>query len=265
MRQSHSTAFFAGVFLVASGVAQGAMIAESVAAFDPAGGGTVSVLPSGLTKTVASWQTDVAAAHAADFGGVWNGSSTTPLQADGPGSDHTLAGANSPVQIRYGASLGKTLIFTPPANNTARTAPFSSAVATSGTRQIFLGDVQTAAVGLGLDPVGLAAGEILSEIALALNTRDGATGAVTITASFSGGGTQSYNVAQSLTSPASLGHVFFHFQAPAGQSVTGFTYVSTTGRGNPIDDFSFRTSIIPEPATLGLLAGTLLMLARRRA
>jgi hypothetical protein len=249
-----------------------AMIANSVAGFAPGGGSTVSVAnPLAMPKSVATWQADVAAAHGANLGGVWNGATLTPVQSDGAGGDQAFIAANHPLELRYGAGLSKTLLFTPPvaaANNAqaTRTAVFSSAGATSGTRVVTVGSNTTATIGLSLSGA-LDPGEGISEVAMALLPRSGSVGAVTWTATFSGGGTQAYTAATSLTTQvaASDPAIFIYFAAPVGQSITQLSYSSTSTRENPFDDFSFRTSVIPEPTVLGLaMVGGLALLRRRR-
>jgi hypothetical protein len=245
-----------------------AYISNTVATFDPAGGGTVGVLATGVSKSIASWKTDVAAAHAADLGGVYNGSSTTnggniagPAVADtGAVTVDQNFSSSDPALLNFGAGLAKQVRFSP--SVTTRSAAFTSVQPTSGGRAMaFADNTQDATVILSLLN---APNDRLTEIAFALNTRTQTLGNVTITATFSGGGTAVASSTSAQNSGDTNPHVFYHFAAPTGESISSFRYQSTTFRVSPFDDFSFIVTPIPEPAALSTLAAIGGLILRRR-
>lgn len=257
MNTLRSPILLAGLVVVCSSSAQTTITATAVAAFDPVGAGTISAYAGTLTAAdVTAFQTRLNTAFADGLGGVWNGSSTSPIQADGAGGDVTFDRAD----IAVGAGLS--FRFAESGNiGGLRTAAFSSATATSGSRMVGFDDTTAATWTLSLLGPS-SSGLRITQLGLVLLGRSGSPGIVTLTASFSGGGTQALSVSSAVIQPT---NAFFLFQAPAGEAITQLAYSSTLGRINPIDDLAVIA--VPEPSAYAVFAaGAALGLAlwRRR-
>jgi hypothetical protein len=240
--------------------------------FDPTGGSTVNTFGSGLAASnLTTFRSDVSTAFTNGFGGVWNStsSSNAGTVTDSPAGFPSAGFVTA--NLSYG--VNKTLVLAGQSGRGLRVAAFASAVGSSagtGTQGLVTAfddtvDNQNHLFSLSLTGAGLVPGERIIELGMALVGRSGIAsgGDLTITASFSGGGFQ----ARTLTGPLSntANAAFFHFIAPAGESITAFRYQSTNDRTNPFDDISIIT--IPEPGTYAAIlaaAGLGVALWRRR-
>lgn len=131
------------------------------------------------------------------------------------------------------------------------------------------GSADVAAYGFTFGPVtGGSPGEAVTRVGFTLLSRTGYPTnptPFTVTATFSGGGTTV--LTSDITSGNGTDDTFYGFTAPAGQSITGIAISSNqTSRPTFADDLGYITSVVPEPASLGLLfPGALLLAGRRRA
>ncbi len=202
----------------------------------------------------------MAAAFASGNGAVWNSGTTTTADRTDVSTNGFEGVTFDTADLNFAAGKTLSVTFSRPTGS----GQFSSANAVSGNRVISPGDVTSYSATFGLAGSGLAAGEQVTELGLVYTGRNGTVGNLSIAATLDDSSTITGLSPDPLN--GSTEDTLFHFDAPAGRFITGFSYASSTGRGNPIDDFSFVTTVVPEPASLALLAaGGLLLGGRRRA
>lgn len=251
----------AGLMTILVGAsAQGAVISNTVATYDAASNAnTVDGAATGSTGSVGTFSSLVTTAHAANLGGVVNFETASYDPAADPASDTQYT-------FRFGAGALYTLGMT----TDISIDPVTSVNASSGSITPISGSGVLANQATGSDirlTFTPSLGHRLTDVAFTIlgRTQYPAEGQnYTVTATFSGGGTQ--------VATANIGNVkgstdtFFWFQAPAGQTISNILVdnVSTTVTSNPVfDDLGF-IAVVPEPAAIGMLGVALVGLLHRR-
>jgi len=242
--------------------AQAALVQPTTGTYDEQTTATNSVDTSATAapNNAATFSTAVSTAYAADLGGVIN-------------FDLSANATDTVLSALYGTSQNKTLTIT--SNKTLSDQTVTSSTSISGLRVALLGANTLGAGGndftLTVGPItGGLTNEAVTRVGLTALSRNttGFPGSFTLTATYSGGGTDSSTFTLSNTSGA--GDTFVGFSAPAGQAISSLAFDgpdATTGQDTRLifDDLGFVTSVVPEPSMVGLiLIPTLGLLSRRR-
>jgi hypothetical protein len=162
-------------------------------------------------------------------GGVWEATAR----------DQVVKGG-TPVRIHFGPENRKTLLLTP--REDLWIAGFSTAEEVSG-ESLFTNQRKGAkSLDFTLAVEGGLPGEGVSELAVCALSRDGEAGSVTLTATFSGGGT--HTLSAEIPRGAGKGNTFYAFRAPPGEHITALHADGSKFSGNYVlfDDLGFLTS-----------------------
>ena len=291
MKISHVLVVLVGIVLAIGTAADGSWVATSIpntiGVYDENTYQTNAVDSEVVPGSLAAFKASMAAAYAAELGGV--------LSWDWPALNGGKYGTEAgeivgPFTIPYGVSQTNTLVVTIPSNDKASAAPDAmmisgrsgnvglTATSAQSTSSYWIDSVmysqRYAAAGILGEiwiefPAGLVAE--LGITALPAQGADGLAGAATrggaaytqeVTVTFSGGGTQTLTA--TMNNVGSAGDTFFHFAAPAGQTIVRMDGLDPAHTGmTGYDDLGLI--LVPEPATMSLLAiGGLGVLLRRK-
>jgi hypothetical protein len=259
-----------GVLVAAAGAISVLLAAEANAAvfavaavptYDAATNANVVDSTAPSSTALSTFTSDVAAAYAANLGGVLN------FEGIATGNSSQVLAAGDRIDVTYGTGNAKVLQLT--FNNGGQLSATASSTPISGSYGLTSFYGRTLTIANPIDAVtGLPTGEVVTQVALTALSRSpsGSEQTATLTATYSGGGTQSLSDVIALTQAGD--DTFFAFTAPAGQSIVSLSAAlsATSPRVEAFDDLGFITSTtaVPEPTSLGLLGlcgGTLL--ARR--
>ncbi len=172
-------------------------------------------------------------------GGVWDATARS-----------LVAKAGTPIRVRFGPGNAKALAVTP--REDLWVAGFATAGETSG-ESLFTNHAKLQKVlTLGLAIEGGAPGEGVTELAVCALSRDKESGAVEVTAKFSGGG--AVKLAHDLIEGGGRGNTFFAFRAPKGEHIVELHADGSKFSGNYVlfDDLAFLTdgATIATPAAV---------------
>ena len=161
-------------------------------------------------------------------GGVWDATAR-----------NLVVKAGTPIRVKFGPNHAKALVINSP--QALWVAGFSSAGETSGESLFTNHEKQQKVINLALNIEGGAAGEGITELAVCVLSRDNESGAVELTASFSGGG--SAKLTHELIEGAGRGNTFFAFRAPKREHIVGLRLDASKFSGNYalFDDLAFLT------------------------
>lgn len=216
---------------------------------------TASTGNGAVYSTIGPFNAVLAAAFAANAGGVWN----FDTQPTG-----NLAEANV---LSYGVSQSKTITLTQTNPSTPMFVSSGGPAhdATSISLSNYLDNINGFSYAFSFSNLtGGSPGETgVAQLGFtALSASDPNSnlpinfGIVTAIANFSGGG--SVTETATIDSVKGAGDTFFGFIAPSGQTITSFSIASSaSGTGSPdFDDIAFVTNAVPEPSTyLLMIAG----------